>query len=244
MKLREINEGRDGAILVPDSVADWDAPSHWERERLASMRTHLRKGMVLFDVGVEHGWMNILYGQMVGPQNMVLIEPTPKMWQDIALTWRANFGDVDPFACWAGLVGAKRVAKRTLFETGWPKWVDFHGPESPAGLDYRSLIEDRPEEQIEVTTIDVLAKALGHKVDALSIDVEGAEFEVLKGARKVLANDRPLVWCSVHPDMMQRDYGVERVEEMFDWVDALSYKRIYLGTDHEQHHAFFPEEKL
>lgn len=247
MRLREINEGRDGTIWVPDSIADWeggwDAPSHWERERIDSMRKHLSKGMTLFDVGVEHGWMNILFAQMVDPQNMVLIEPTPGMWQDIALTWRANFPDVEPLACWPGLLGAERVAKRATFQTGWPSWVDFNGPESPAGLDYRSLVEDRDGEKIETSTIDVLAKALKIRVDAISIDVEGAEFEVLKGGVKTLTKDRPLVWVSVHPDMLERNYNVPDVRTIYQFMADLGYGREYLGTDHEQHHFFAPNER-
>ena len=33
MKLREINENPEWTYWVPDSIADWDAPSHWEHER-------------------------------------------------------------------------------------------------------------------------------------------------------------------------------------------------------------------
>lgn len=242
MKPRQINEGRNGTIWVPDSVERWDGPSAWERVRLDSMQEHLRPGMVTFDVGTEHGWLDILIAQWVGPRNMVLIEPTQAMWQDIALTWRANFPNDDPLACWPGLVGEKRVAKKATFQTGWPSFVDFAGGESPAGLDYRSLIEEREDEQIETTTIDILAKALRVKVDVLNIDVEGAEWSVLRGATKTLTTDRPLVWCSVHPDMMQRDYGIEHVEEMFDWMDGLGYRREYLGTDHEQHMFWHPSE--
>jgi len=32
-------------------------------------------------------------------------------------------------------------------------------------------------------------------IDAIKIDVQGLEFEVLTGLREVMARDRPVVWC-------------------------------------------------
>jgi hypothetical protein len=50
MKPRVINENPGWTFVVPDSVADWDGPSHWERERLASMQANLHPGEVLLDI--------------------------------------------------------------------------------------------------------------------------------------------------------------------------------------------------
>jgi hypothetical protein len=92
------------------------------------------------------------------------------------------------------------------------------------------------EQGIPTITIDQIGQWM--KVDAITVDVEGAEFEVMKGAELTLRKERPLVWLSVHPDLMQRDYGVEHVEELFDFMTSCGYGREYLGTDHEQHHFF------
>ena len=61
----------------------------------------------------------------------------------------------------------------------------------------------------------------------------------MRGAEMTLLKHRPLVWISVHPDLMERA-GWPDVQELFDFMTGLGYGREYLGTDHEQHHALFP----
>ncbi len=70
-------------IMIPDFLAAWDVWDYWEKERFDSMRAFLRKGDILFDVGTEVGWTNIIYAGYVGGENMVLIEPTPNFWPNI-----------------------------------------------------------------------------------------------------------------------------------------------------------------
>jgi len=185
MREREINEGRNGTIWVPDTIADWDAPSHWERERLDSMEQWLKPGMTLVDVGTEHGWLTAVYGQFVGPENVVLCEPGPEMWQDIRLTWEHN-NFPDPIGIWPGFVGPidrplSNARYATIFD-GWPAWTSSDGPESPT-MAYRYLRDDPVE--IPVITIDTIATQLaliGRRVDAITVDVEGAEMAVMRGA--------------------------------------------------------------
>lgn len=235
MKQREINEGRNGTIWVPDTIAEWDAPSHWERERLESMYDWLEPGMSLVDVGTEHCWLTAVYGQFCGPENVVLCEPGPEMWQDIRLTWEHNEFP-DPLGIWPGFVGAEVTVVAPSVSDGWPAWTGPGLPESPK-VPYRNLPEHSGE--IPTITIDDISAQVG-PINAITVDVEGAEAEVLKGAQRVLKVDRPLVWLSVHPDLLDRDFGTS-VEELFALIEPLGYRRQYLGTDHEQHHLFTPK---
>ena len=205
MREREINEGRNGTIWVPDTIADWDAPSHWERERLDSMEQWLKPGMTLVDVGTEHGWLTAVYGQFVGPIDRPL----------------------------------SNARYATIFD-GWPAWTSSDGPESPT-MAYRYLRDDPVE--IPVITIDTIATQLaliGRRVDAITVDVEGAEMAVMRGAAGCLEYSHPIIWISVHPDMMARDFATP-VEELFDFMVSYGYRRQFLATDHEQHHLFVPK---
>lgn len=248
MKPRVINEDPTCEYILPDAIADWDAPSHWERERLASMQQFLQPGWVLYDIGTEHGWLSAVYGAWVGYEHMVLIEPSQEMWVDIHKIWEAN-GFPDPAYCFAGFISNEGDAsfprsgkgKTSKLITGWPVFADTSLPES-GPMAYRNLGAHR--ETIPTSTVDQMVAGTGIIPQALTIDVEGAEFLVLQGAEQTLRDHRPHVWCSVHPDLMERDFGVERVEVMFEFMDALGYKRDYLGTDHEQHHLFRPLEAL
>lgn len=236
MKVREINENPAWTFVLPDSIADWDAPSHWERERLASMQHHLKPGMTLYDVGTEHGWLSAVYGSFTGHEYMVLIEPSAEMWNNVRKTWVAN--DLrSPIACFQMFCGATPSSKTAPRVASWPECSDMfaEADECPA-MAYKYL----GAEGIQVTTIDQIAAATKQPPQAITIDVEGFELDVVKGAEKTLKRHHPLVWISVHPDLMARDAGVPDVQELFDFMTACGYGREYLGTDHEQHHFFAP----
>lgn len=230
MKPRLINDRYQ--LIVPDHVADWDAPSSWERVRFASMEAGLHPEMRLFDVGAEHGWISAIYASFVGASNMVLIEPSPEFWPNIRLIWEHNGLDA-PHACVQALLGTRHAGGVVLLD-GWPPAAEGD-VEAPAQA-YRYLHEPGHLATTPVTAIDHITSIAGAP-DAITIDVEGAGLQVLRGAVNTLQEHRPLVWISIHPDLMARDYGTEPAE-LFDFMTGRGYEREYLGTDHEEHHLF------
>jgi FkbM family methyltransferase len=230
VKLREINENPEWRYWVPDSIAAWDAPSHWERERLASMRKHLEPGMVLYDIGVEHGWLSAVYGGFCGYDNMVLVEPSPEFWPNIKGTWQAN-GFPGPIAAYQAFAGA--VVKGDPVNDVWPACSE--GVEA-GGMAYRYIGQ---HDDIPTITIDEI-RIRTRIPDAITVDIEGAELLALRGARHTLTFDRPLVWVSIHPDLMERDYG-ETDEDLHNFMRDHVYVGEHIHTDHEQHWLFTPE---
>lgn len=89
------------SLTLNEPLASWDVWDYWEKERIHCMQKNLKQGEVFFDIGTESGWCNLVYADMVGPQNMVLIEPTPEFWPNIHALWYKNY-NVDPLACYAG----------------------------------------------------------------------------------------------------------------------------------------------
>lgn len=213
-------------LQLPDFLAAWDVWDYWERARIHSMRNHLKLGDVLFDVGAEVGWCSIVYATMVGPENMVLIEPTVEFWPNIKATWERNCG-LPPRACFAGLIGDWNTGQATLT---WPVFV--YGP----------LIERKAYSYLHVNpelpqlTIDGLADQIGIP-DALTIDVEGAELVVLRGAEETLNQHHPKIWVSVHPDLADRDYHTSTAD-LIRWMFNFDYQIEVLAVDHETHILF------
>lgn len=229
MKQATVNKRH--TLILPDKIAEWDAISHWERPRFASMEEHIQPGMVLLDVGAEHGWISaILAGFVGGGDNMILVEPTPEFWRNIRLTWEAN-GLAKPRLMCQALVG------NDGHTAGIVDWPDCSEGEEFGVTSYRYLHEPKHLEETPCTTIDTLAAQ--SPVDAITIDVEGAELEVLRSGVATLLTSRPLVWASLHPDLMERDYGTNP-DEVIDFMRAMQYDGEYLGTDHEQHWFFRP----
>lgn len=213
---------------LPMPLADWDVFSYWERERLDSMKQHLKKGDVLFDIGTESGWCNLIYAQFVGPENMVLIEPTPEFWPNIKATWEKNY-KVKPKAFYDGLFSDKTTTGLQYLPTEWP-------PASQGDLIDRNKYQyiHANDDNVPEVKLDDYVKRSGVIPDALTMDVEGAELLILRGAEQTLKH-RPLkVWVSIHPDLGERDYGV-KPKQVHAFMKKLGYKGEYLATDHEEH---------
>ena len=237
-------------LWVPDSIADWDAPSGdysarrgWEFERFESLKRWVHHDDLLIDVGAEHGWISAIISREICP-NLILVEPSAEFWWNIRKTWEYN-GLVPPIATAVGFAG-HTTTDGAVSQYGWPaflagQWADH--PEIEA-MAYRSLSSPG---DISTFAVDDLAThwwdpvAEGRHLH-LNIDVEGAEMEVLRGAAQSLADHKfATVHVSIHPDLMV-PFGTTR-EEVVDYMAGFGYRGEHLGTDHEEHHLFRPVER-
>lgn len=217
-------------FILPRPLADWDVFDYWEKPRLDSMKAHLNYGDTLFDIGTEQGWCNLIYASFVGPENMVLIEPTKEFWPNIMKTWRKNY-DVLPLGCYWGLFDTKT-------RDDYLKGFDVAELENNPIID-RNKYQYIHESDQETTHIelDKFVDETGIVPDALTMDVEGAELLVLKGAEKTLKKYKPKLWVSIHPDLGLRDYEITK-EMTLDFLEGLGYVGEHLSTDHEEHWYF------
>lgn len=228
-------------IQMVDGQAEWDVWEYWERERFESMEQYLNPGDILFDVGAEHGSMSAIYASFVGGgENMVLFEPSPLFWPNLRMTFEGNRLN-PPLGCVAALVGDKsQPATKPDFDAtmreGWPEcaWSDV---ETPA-MAYRYLMSHT--HSTPTVSIDDYVADTGIIPDAITMDIEGAELMALTGARGTLSIHKPLVWVSVHPDLMIRDFGAQ-ANQLHRNMEFIGYTGVHLATDHEEHWLFNPQ---
>lgn len=238
---REINQ--KFKVQMPDWLASWDAWSEWERKRFDHMEARLKKGDILFDVGSESGGISCVYAGFVGAENMVLFEGTSEFWPNLMAMWEKN-GLQDP----RGTVNAL-VSNRCEFIKDFPEpWIGTSiGKQAwPSAAYYGELTRARSyryvhehADRVPQITIDRFSAISGINPDAITIDVEGAELLVLKGAMLTLERHRPLVWVSVHPDLMLEHYKFS-VGELHSFMDNFGYDEEYISTDHEIHMFYKP----
>ena len=69
--------------------------------------------------------------------------------------------------------------------------------------------------------------------NVITIDVEGAEVEVLRGAGRTLAHDRPEVFVSIHPTFL-KEYDA-KPGDVFRLLRDADYECQVLAADHEIH---------
>lgn len=228
-------------VLLPEHRArrpEW--PWH-ESHRFEAMHTALPAGAVLWDVGAELGDHAAVYASW--GCRLVLIEPNPGAWPCLAATLEANgaTGAIDAW-CWSfvadvetGELGPAR------FGTTAPPWPPSAVGECTdrAGMAHLSGRPDPdPYPEQPVTTIDALVAAGAPAPYAMTIDVEGAELKVIRGAERTIAEHRPKIWLSVHPELLT-GYGDDPAE-IQQVMTGHGYRGRLLAVDHEEHWEWMP----
>jgi FkbM family methyltransferase len=217
-------------IVLPQHRADrpeWYEPEGWEKIRTKSMSNNIGKGDIVYYVGAEEGEFPALC-QMWGAR-VVLFEPNPQVWSHYPILWSANKLE-PPIATVAAFASDINNDKTEIFRNGFP-------PVSNEDLDKAHGFKELYLEGDSYGQITIDSLVYDHKLEAptaISIDVEGSEWKVLKGAEAVLREHRPKIWLSGHPEFMFHQFG-EYLSEVRHWIKELGYKEILLDYQHEVH---------
>lgn len=217
-------------LLLPDHRAIRPEWPWWEAARICAMHHHLNPGDVVYDIGAEEGDMPALWATW--GCEVLLVEPNPKAWPNIRATFEANH--LDRLGCWDGYtIDHDRDHPTSLGSSrDWP--TSAYGP-LIGDHGFVSILET---DTLPATTIDRIAELAPAPPDVITMDIEGAELSALHGATVTLAEHRPKVFVSVHPDFLQQ-YG-HTADGVYGFMADLGYTRTYLGTDHEVHDMFLP----
>lgn len=141
-------------------------------------KTILKEGDVVYDVGGHHGYHSLLASKLVGNIGKVYVfEPLPENRDAIARVVSAN----DCGNCTVLSIAVSDTIGRTpLF---------FGTNDSQPSL----LARPGGSLMVETTTLDDFASR-HRRPNLVKVDVEGAEYAVLLGARQLLATDPPITW--------------------------------------------------
>lgn len=221
-------------LLLPEHRAarpEWDiANGGWERERLDHMHSTTKRGDRVLYIGAEEADMCGLLA-LWGAQ-VFMVEPNELVWPNAKAIWTAN-GLTKPAGLFSGFCGVEdsdNWADGLSFGT-WPECAD--GPVI-GDHGFKELHDpgDRP-----IVTMDTLVSTLRWVPDMISLDVEGAEWSVLKGAEKTLREHHPRIYLSLHPEFVYRLYGIYAAE-VRQWIKDLGYRETLLSYEHEAHFVY------
>jgi FkbM family methyltransferase len=146
---------------------------------------------VLWDVGALFGVFSMAFTLTGKGRRAVAFEPNPSSAAKLK-----ECRDLNP------------TAKIEVFESA----VGLRGEviEFERGFHYTAVagLQVRPEEKdlarTETVSIDELIERNFDAPDMIKIDVEGHEFDVLKGAKKLLFARKPLLSLELHPGLLER----------------------------------------
>ncbi|MCP4897302.1 MAG: FkbM family methyltransferase [bacterium] len=237
-------------LTLPIHRADrphWYTEEGWERQRLAAMEQAIEPGDTVVDVGAEEGDMSALCAKWAGPEGgMILIEPNPRVWPNIRAIWEGN-DDLAPILDWfVGFASAvtelhppndnvtdiSKPVKHLLTEA--PVWPECAYGEIIGDHGFRHLAQEA--DATPQIRLDEFIREAAHlpTVDVITMDVEGAEYDVLEGAREVLIEDRPVVFVSIHPPPLA-DWYEKTPADIHDLMASFGYRSYWIWEDHEQH---------
>ncbi|MEJ7700934.1 MAG: FkbM family methyltransferase [Pyrinomonadaceae bacterium] len=151
---------------------------------------YLREGMTVFDVGANVGELTLLFSRFVADGSVHAFEASSAAYKKLELV--------------CGATGRRNVVLNHLALSDKNGSIRLHvyddalssfnsqaaRPLKNYGLDFEPVgVEETP-----ATTVDDYCESNRiEQIDLLKIDVEGAEFQVLQGARRMLQSKRVAV---------------------------------------------------
>ena len=201
------------------------ATQNWETVEAPSYRAFLEtvpERGVVYDIGAHIGTYAVLGMKKAGPQGRSLaFEPHEytRRLLERTIAWNNVEGQILIRGCCCGAVSGM---------------ADFFGsPNEAVGVSGFMEIDGLERKTVAVTTIDEEVAHSGLIPDVIKIDVEGAEFDVLKGATNTLATRRPCLVLSLHTEALAKQELSK--ETILKWLDLLGYESKIVDEDHEIH---------
>lgn len=161
------------------------------------IKARLGPGDTVFDVGANIGWFSLMMAARVGPAGQVYaFEPSPRIHADLRRVLALNpMPQIQP------------VQAAVSDQEGEALFCDIDEADVRRESSHLSTLAMYPQEllrhqtsQVRTLTLDGFAREGQLAPSLLKIDVEGAEFLVLEGARETIRAHRPLMVIEFHED--------------------------------------------
>lgn len=221
-------------MILPKHRADrpeWYKPEGWEKKRLKKLHDVIKqqikdgKTPKVYYVGAEEGEMPALC--QIWGANVLLVEPNERVLPNIRAIWEAN-GLIDPDIL-IGFMGNEATVK-----ADWHKHRVKLSSIKGEVIGDHGFKELHDAGEIPVYKIDDLVPSGFVSPTLITMDVEGSEFEVLKGAEQTIRTFKPDILLSLHPEFLFNYWGVYAAE-VRKWIKDLGYTEELLDYQHEVH---------
>ena len=196
-------EGISYEVYLPDFSSDYIqgkiATEHipYEFEMLKNMAAQINQGSLVLDVGANIGNHTLYLAAEVGCQ-VYAFEPNESLVEAFEESININGFDDLVTVCKFGL---GKSLSHGAFEKEIPENIGAQRIAVGSG-------------DIEIKPLDKIV--FDEKVDAIKIDVEGMELDVLMGARELVIRDKPLLYVECQTE--------ESFKSIYAWIKPLGYR--------------------
>lgn len=174
---------------------------------IRALSSFIRPGTVVIDVGANIGFFTRLFASAVRDGGSVIaIEPEA-----------VNFSRLNAMLARRGLAGAVHTIQAVAAEQSGTLKLKVN-PQHPA--DHKISGEGTP---VKAVTLDELLAERGWPaVSLVKVDVQGAEWMVLRGARELIRRYHPALFLEIDDDGL-RAFGAG-AENLFRWLQEEGYR--------------------
>jgi FkbM family methyltransferase len=195
--------GTDEERLLESQMCDDPVMPRWCRNLIPT-------GIAAIDVGANQGEYITLLSELVGPEGHVYaIEPGPRIREEILLPLVARYTNVSLYGY---AFGEEAKVERVFHYRDWTLLpVDKHD-ERYWNRQYHPGQRSELKEEFTAHFISLDAFVSGdvrsdHRIGFIKIDVDGAEFPILRGAVETLHRHRPILYVEMGIETSERLQG-------------------------------------
>lgn len=189
-------------------------PSDYEKENFDFLRRNVKEGDTIFDIGAHIGLFSVISSRLTGPTGKVFaFEPSGQTYSLLNKTIAIN--NITNIRAVHAAVGAG------------PGEITFYvspvkGDNSNSLVSYKTDRELIPE-KVKMYNIDSFMEEKNlDSVRFMKIDVEGAEYDALRGAEKTLKTMKPVCTLGIHPEAVAAKG--DKLGDIFDFVQSCGYR--------------------
>lgn len=174
----------------------------------------IKPGMTVIEAGANHGSETVILGKLVGETGHVFaFEPVPRLMNHLKLNLAIN--NLDKTVCPVQLaIGEKdetvifHLPAADAANQGMPSKYEFSTAGARLEVPQKSLDNWLTENDIR-------------RVDFIKMDIQGAEIDLLRGAKNCLQTMRPVLYLEA--DDVQSGNSSRTIQQLFDELEAADY---------------------
>lgn len=183
---------------------------------------YLQAGHTFVDIGTAIGTYSLLASSIVGENGKVISYEADELVRNYLrkhIAWNKF---------------EKTITIRDICCFSHTGEITFHISENNIGGEASILpLEGFKAKKIACTTLDDDLRKYDIKPNFIKIDVEGAEWDVLKGSVETLKKHKPLMLISLHPNLLEKQNITE--SNILDWLTNMNYNHDIVERDYETH---------
>ncbi len=203
----------------------------YEKDTNRILTEYIKEGDLVIEAGANSGTETLLISRLVGNDGKVFaFEPVPHVFDKLSLNLKLNrISNVESYNIALGNSNDK-----IPFQIN-----SINHPNQGMGTKLNIDFKNGEKIYVRQRTLDSLweSKCFNESISFLKMDIQGSEFDLLKGATKVLANSRPKIF-------LEASKSWSNLKSIYDLLITYDYSIFLVNGNHNKMIEISPNKLL